>query len=420
VSPRRFTLPPALAERYEIRDELPPGGIGRVYRATQLKLQRMVVIKVLRSELADSPEHIARFRQEAQTLARLDHENIVRIFDIEEDDGLCCIIMENLAGGSLAQLLARSGRLEPRRACEIALVIADALASAHAKGIIHRDLKPGNVLLSASGRPKLADFGIARLVDTATSTRSELLGTPHYMSPEQVRGEKVAPVSDLYSLGVVLYEMLTGRVPFLADTPFGVALKHVQEPPPDLAATAPHLPPALRTFVHRALAKDPADRFDSAEAFSQHLLEAHPTGEPPPRQTGGLECPECGQELQPSFLTCPRCARPVARVCPGCARQYDPIAPACPHCGSPAPVSSPQSPGARRAGPGRGIPAGVAAGQLAVQVGQPPRAGEPRRAQARVRALAARPTSRARRRCRRTRTRPGDRSSRRAPHRIPR
>jgi hypothetical protein len=306
---------------YELVREIPGGGMGRVFEAIQLTLSRTVAIKVLRQELAESDDQAARFRREADTLARLDHENIVRVYDVVEHEGAHYIVMEYVGGPPLGELLGRSGRFPPAFARDIAADIAGALSAAHGRGIIHRDIKPGNILFTTAGRPKLADFGIARIVGTATSAQSQLVGTPYYMSPEQVRGEGLSPASDVYSLGIVLYEMLSGRLPFDADTPIGVALKHVQEAPPAISTVEPDLPADLCRLIDRALEKDTARRYATAEAF-QDALQRLDLGPPPGRAlrslfprllagAGAPICRGCTAELRSGFLTCPHCGRPV-------------------------------------------------------------------------------------------------------------
>jgi hypothetical protein len=307
---------------YEIVERLPGGGMAEVYRAVQLSLNRQVALKLPRTDMAESAELLTRFRREAELLAALEHESIVRIYGIEEAGGRFFIVMEYMAGGSLEHLLRREGRLDASRARDIAAAIADALAAAHDLNIIHRDIKPGNILFSAGGRPKLADFGIARLLDAPSQTVSQLVGTPWYMSPEHIRGAELSPATDLYSLGVVLFEMLTGRVPFLADTPIGVALKHVEDAAPSPALLAPQLAESMCAIVQRALAKQPAGRFPSARAFRDALLDVElqerqagrtaavhaDTGSTPNR------CPGCGQATRPTFVTCPFCARSLDRA----------------------------------------------------------------------------------------------------------
>ncbi|MBD3335848.1 MAG: protein kinase, partial [Candidatus Eisenbacteria bacterium] len=259
--------------RYRITGEIGRGGMGVVYKATQVTLNRTVAVKMLPPHLALSREYLARFQREAETLARLAHENIVHIYDIEEAQGAHFIIMEYVGGPSLSSLLQREGRLAPERARDIAARVAGALAAAHHQGVIHRDIKPDNILFSAAGQPKLTDFGIAHMRDTKFKTQTGLfLGTPLYISPEQALGQAVTAASDLYSLGVVLYEMLAGRVPFTADDPLAVALKHINEGPEPLQRVAPELPASLCRIVHQTLEKDPTARFADARELQDALL----------------------------------------------------------------------------------------------------------------------------------------------------
>jgi predicted Ser/Thr protein kinase len=259
--------------KYRIESELGRGGMGVVYRGLQVTLERTVAIKMLPAHLADADTR-ARFRREALTLARVAHPNIVSIYDVEEQDGHSFIVMEHVGGGSLGDVIAGGSSLTPARAVEIMSPILSALQAAHLAGVVHRDIKPDNILFTVTGRPKLTDFGVAHMRDGGSRTRTGvMLGTPYYMSPEQAQGRRVTAAADLYAVGVVLFEMLSGRVPFTGQDPVSVALKHVQEPPPSLAAIRPDLPAELCALVHRALEKDPAARFTSA-AGMQDALEA--------------------------------------------------------------------------------------------------------------------------------------------------
>lgn len=305
--------------RYRIDAELGRGGMGIVYRATQLTLDRTVAIKMLSPQLADSGEYLARFRREAEVLARLQHENIVHIYDVEEMRGSHCIVMEYVAGPSLGQVMARRPVFPPEQVRELGIRVAAGLEAAHRKGVVHRDIKPDNILFTEDGRPRLTDFGIARIAggDALARTRTGvLMGTPYYMSPEQAAGGDVSGASDLYSLGVLLYQMLSGSVPYDAPDPVALAIKHIHEPVPDLARTHPELPRDLLDVVARALRKDPRQRFGSAAEMEAALSATESVS--PERSVLELDdgaasavCAECGCELHSAFVTCPRCALAV-------------------------------------------------------------------------------------------------------------
>jgi predicted Ser/Thr protein kinase len=303
--------------RYRIVSEIGRGGMGVVYRATQTTLDRTVAIKMLSPHLAHSSEHLARFRREAEVLARLQHECIVHIYDVEEVGGAFYIIMEYVAGPSLGEVLQREGRLDEGRVREVAVQLASGLEAAHRKGIVHRDLKPDNILFTPEGRPKITDFGIARIAgdDAMARTRTGILmGTPYYMSPEQARGGELTGASDQYSLGVLLYQMLSGRVPFEGSDPISVAIQHVQVDPPSLREAVPDLYPGLLSVVERAMRKDPSGRFPSAGEMARSLrileLGGAPEEEPwapGPADRDGPRCPGCGGGVRVEFVTCPRC-----------------------------------------------------------------------------------------------------------------
>lgn len=258
--------------RYRVEREIGRGGMGVVYEGTQVTLDRRVAIKMLASHLADA-DSSARFQREALTLAKLAHPNIIHIYDVEEFQGSQFIIMEYVGGGSFGDLLEGSPVLPPDRVVGVLAPVLGGLAAAHEKGIVHRDIKPDNILFSDSGRPKLTDFGIAHMRGANSKTRTGvMLGTPYYMSPEQARGRPVTPASDLYAVGVVMYEALTGRVPFVAEDAVSVALMHVQDDAEPIENVRPEVPTGLCEVVRRAMAKDPADRFESAAAMEDALL----------------------------------------------------------------------------------------------------------------------------------------------------
>jgi serine/threonine protein kinase len=268
--------------RYEVTAELGRGGMGIVYRAVQKSLDRVVAIKMLSRELAGDQEFRQRFQQEAQAIARLQHENIITVHDIEQDRGTFFIIMEHVEGVAMQELLRREGAMAPERACALAAQVARALGYAHDKGIIHRDIKPDNIMVVDQNKAMVMDFGIARVADSTLKTQTGVsMGTPKYMSPEQARGQRVDRRSDLYSLGVVLYACVTGVLPFDGDSPFTVALKHMQDTPPPPSTKVENLPPAVEHVILRSMAKDPVERYQSGEEFALALEKAIATPDGP-------------------------------------------------------------------------------------------------------------------------------------------
>jgi eukaryotic-like serine/threonine-protein kinase len=262
-----------LAGRYRLEASIGSGGMAEVFRAFDTTLDRPVAVKILAPQYATDPGFVDRFRREAQAAARLNHPNVVGVYDSGSDDGTHYIVMEYIEGRTLADFLAKGGRLEPTKAVEITMHIADALEAAHAQGVIHRDIKTGNVMVTRSGVVKVMDFGIARIAegaDNVTQTAA-VLGTASYLSPEQAQGRPVDARSDLYSLGVVLYEMLTGEPPFTGDTAMAVAYRHVHETPPPPSSKNMDVPAALDAVVMRALAKNPANRYATAREFHDDL-----------------------------------------------------------------------------------------------------------------------------------------------------
>jgi len=262
-----------LGDRYTLVEPLGHGGMAEVYLARDNSLGRDVAIKVLRERYADDGEFVERFRREAVSAAALNHPNVVQVYDRgRAEDGAFYMAMEYVPGGTLKERVKSEGSLAPREAAETAAQVADALAVAHDRGIVHRDVKPQNVLLTGKGEAKVGDFGIARAASTETLTQTNaLLGTLAYMSPEQVRGERVGPASDLYSLGVVLYEMLTGGPPFRGDDPIAVAMRRLDEEPPRPREANPAVPEELDALAVRLLAKEPGDRYASAASLSEDL-----------------------------------------------------------------------------------------------------------------------------------------------------
>ncbi len=258
--------------RYELLGVLGGGGMALVYRARDRALNRTVAVKVLREQYASDPVFLQRFTREAQAAGALSHPNVVSVYDVGQEDGIPYIVMEYVPGLTLRDLIARDGVLPVDQAVEIAAQILAALDYAHRNGLIHRDIKPGNVLITPQGTVKVVDFGIAKSASDLSLTGAGLaLGTAAYFSPEQARGEAARPQSDIYSVGVTLYEMLTGHTPFTADSDVGMAFRHINDAPIPPRQWNPAVPPLLEQIVLRALAKNPAARFSSAAEMEQAL-----------------------------------------------------------------------------------------------------------------------------------------------------
>ena len=262
-----------IAGRYRLTERIAAGGMAEVHAAEDAVDGRKVALKVLPP--TDDAELVARFEREAEAAAALEHPHIVRTYGWGEDHGARYIAMEFVAGPTLKQVVDQAGALPEDRALEIAAQLADALEYAHSQHVIHRDVKPQNVLLDADGDTELTDFGIAHIVGSIHLTRTRsVLGTAHYVSPEQARGADVDARTDIYSLGVVLFELLTGRVPFLAESALAVALKHADEAPPRPRQLNPAVSPAAEAIVLKALAKRPDERFQTAADLRDALLAA--------------------------------------------------------------------------------------------------------------------------------------------------
>lgn len=268
------------AERYHRRHRIATGGMGEVWLAEDSVLGREVAVKYLKREYADDTGFHDRFLNEARTAAGLHHPGIATVFDFGESevaDGLPFLVMEFVPGRPLSEILATED-LEVDRARDLVLQAATALAEAHARGLVHRDVKPGNLLVTEDDVVKVTDFGIARSGDGAALTATgQILGTPSYLSPEQAEGASATPASDVYALGVVLFECLSGVRPFVADSAVAVALAHLRDPVPDLPST---IPPDLAAVVRNALAKDPAERYPDASAFAAELAATAPVPAP--------------------------------------------------------------------------------------------------------------------------------------------
>jgi len=281
--------------RYTIERPLGSGGMAEVFLARDGVLDRDVALKVLRGQYAGDEEFYERFRREATSAAGLSHPNIVQVYDRgEAPDGTCYIAMEYVSGGTLKERLDERGPMEPERALAVAGQVAEALWAAHERGVIHRDIKPQNILITDMGHLKVTDFGIARAASAATiSATNAVFGTAGYLSPEQALGEPATPRSDLYSLGIVLYELLTGVVPYRADNPVAVCMKHVTEPLTPPRRLDHTIPEAVDALVVKMLAKDPADRPASATELLDDI-EGVRRGAPPPAPTPRTGTPRIG------------------------------------------------------------------------------------------------------------------------------
>jgi eukaryotic-like serine/threonine-protein kinase len=265
-----------LGGRYLVESELGRGGMATVFKGTDTVLGRPVAVKVLSPQYSGDANFVTRFRREAQAAASLNHPNLVSVYDTGTDDGVHFIVMEYVEAKTLADYLAGGGRIMPERSIEIAEAVCDALSVAHAHGIIHRDIKPANVMITSKGDVKVTDFGIARVItgaDTLAQTAA-VLGTASYLSPEQAQSQPVDQRSDIYSLGVALYEMVTGRPPFSGDSPVMVASKHVLEQPTPPSKLNPDVSPELEAVIMKAMAKNPDNRYQDAEEMKADLERA--------------------------------------------------------------------------------------------------------------------------------------------------
>ena len=320
-----------LGGRYRLVELLGQGGMATIYRATDSELGRDVAVKVLHPEYGHDPDFVARFRQEAHAAASLSHPGIVGVYDFGTDDAGPYLVMELVDGEDLAALIRRNGPLPPRQAARLVAEVARALDAAHERGIVHRDVKPGNIMLTSNGRVKVTDFGIARAwADARLTLPGTTLGSVHYFSPEQALGEPATAASDIYSLGIVLFELLTGRRPWEGDSAASVAMARISASPPSASEIRPSVPPALDAIDRKAMAPETADRFVSAGAMADALeafLEegrvagARPaglvaTGPTPPARAGG-SIREAG-------------ATPIASSLPVAALAATPLVPATP------------------------------------------------------------------------------------------
>src|SRR5438067_4901427 len=260
--------------RYKVVSRLGAGGMADVFLAEDQQLGRKVALKLLHRRFAEDPGFVERFRREAQSAAGLQHPNVVSVYDRGAYDGTYYIAMEYLPGRSLKQLIRQEAPLDPIRAIDVTIQILKAARFAHRRGVIHRDLKPHNVIVDEADQVKVTDFGIARAGASDMSETGSIMGTAQYLSPEQAQGRAVSATSDLYSVGVVLYEMLTGHVPFDAESAVTIALKHVSEAPPPIRVLNPSVPPELEQVVMWTLNKNPADRPKDADELMAALEAA--------------------------------------------------------------------------------------------------------------------------------------------------
>ena len=266
---------PPLSGRYELEEIIGSGGMSVVYRAWDLKSDREVAVKVLRLEHMADENFVRQFNREAQAASKMTHPNIVNMFDVGQDGDTRYLVMEYVKGITLKDMIRQQGQIEPRRAVQMTLKILAAIDHAHKNHIVHRDIKPQNILVDSEGRVKVADFGIARVVDSTSNTGTgNVLGSVHYFSPEQARGAVADAKSDRYSVGVVLYEMVTGRVPFDAETPMAVALKHIHEKPVPPSQYNPEVSKGLDEVILKALEKEPARRYQTAAEMATDLKRA--------------------------------------------------------------------------------------------------------------------------------------------------
>jgi eukaryotic-like serine/threonine-protein kinase len=271
--------------RYRLDEKIGSGGMSTVYRAFDPTLERWVAIKLMHRDISTDPDQLERFRREARAVARLNHPHVVTVIDAGEDDGAPYIVFEYVEGETLKDRIRRLGRLPVSEAVAYAIEVGRGLSSAHSNRLVHRDVKPQNVLIDLDGRAKVTDFGIARSLESQGLTATgRVLGTTDYVSPEQAMGQDVTEQSDIYSLGICLYEMLTGEIPFQADTQVAVAMKHVQEPMPDVQRRRPEISAALAAVIEHATAKELRHRYATVDAMGHELeevlaIEAARTGE---------------------------------------------------------------------------------------------------------------------------------------------
>ncbi len=290
-----------LADRYRISSRIGDGGLATVYRAMDLRLDRTVAVKILKPQWTDDPEALERFRREARTAAKLTHPNIVQVFDTGVEGDVHFLVMEYLPEHNLKQIIAEYAPLPPRKVLQVAISCCHALAEIHRRGLVHGDVKPQNILFTSQGEPKLSDFGISTAVgQPGQGPTGMVMGTAHYISPEQAQGRAIGPQSDLYSLGCVIYETLTGQPPFLGETAAQVAAKHVRQQPPSPRALNPTISPSQEYLLNKAMAKDPARRYRTAEEMRADLAKLASGTELD--RTGVLSAEDATAPIQPTAM----------------------------------------------------------------------------------------------------------------------
>src|ERR687888_1806920 len=302
-----------ISDRFRLDEKIGAGGMSTVYRAFDPTLERWVAIKLMHRDISSDPDQLERFRREARAAAALNHPHVVTVIDAGEDEGTPYIVFEYVEGETLKERIRRFGRLPVPEAVAYAIEIGRALSSAHARRLVHRDIKPQNVLIDEEGRAKVTDFGIARSLEVQGLTApGRVLGTTDYVSPEQALGHEVTEQSDIYSLGICLYEMLTGEIPFKADTQVATAMKHVREPMPDVQRVRPEVSAALASVVEHATAKETANRYLTVDQMVRDLeqvlaIEAARSGETSGEATAVLQAlPEDTGDFAPFRLRRPR------------------------------------------------------------------------------------------------------------------
>ncbi len=291
-----------LGDRYELMEPIGRGGMATIYRARDTKMGRLVAVKILREMYSNDKKFVLRFQREASSVSSLAHPNIVQVYDYGRSDDLYFIVMELIEGVDLRKYLRANGVLDTRRAVVIGHDVALALGAAHRRGIVHRDVKPQNILVNDEGLVKLTDFGIAtfyRESNERLTTTGMTLGTVQYYAPEQAQGENVSPAADVYSLGIVLYEMLVGRPPFDGDTPVAIAVRHIQEAPIRPSRYNPSIPLSLERVILRCLEKDPADRYPDGDALA-YALETY---EKQQRNSGKISTPMGAAKADPNSFS---------------------------------------------------------------------------------------------------------------------